>query len=68
MRVRLTVHDILGRSVAVLAQELLDAGQHTRVWTGTDESGIPVASGVYWIRLETGGESHPKTGIRVIRE
>ncbi len=46
--VKLTVHDLLGRKVAVLVDEAQSAGPHTVKW---DASGIP--SGVYLYKIET---------------
>jgi hypothetical protein len=45
--VTLRVYDILGREVATLVNEQLEAGDHTRTW---DASGM--ASGVYYYRLQ----------------
>jgi len=47
--VRLTVFDLLGREVAVLVNEALPGGTHTRVW---DATGYP--SGTYFYRLTVG--------------
>lgn len=49
--VSLRVYDIKGRQVARLVDAELDAGYHSIVWDGTDELGVPVASGVYICRL-----------------
>ena len=35
----------------------LSADEHRVVWHGVDNNGRGVASGVYFYRLETGGES-----------
>ena len=45
--VRLSVVDVLGREVAVLADGVLPAGAHRRTWDG--------AAGTYVVRLETEG-------------
>jgi len=50
-RVRVTVYDILGRRVALLADQPLAAGEHAIVW---DASGF--ASGVYFCRIEAAGK------------
>jgi hypothetical protein len=54
---RATVVDAAGRRVRVLASPL-PAGPAPVVvpWDGRDESGRPVAPGVYGVRLEAGGE------------
>ena len=53
--VRLTVHDVAGRRVAVLAEGARTAGAHVAIWNGLDASGRPVGSGVYFLRLVHGG-------------
>lgn len=50
-RVRLTVHDVEGRCVAVLAEGELPAGAHALVWDGRDRAGRAAASGLYFCRL-----------------
>lgn len=54
-RVRLTVHDVLGRVVATLVDSRMPAGRHTVRWDGREASGRPAASGVYLLRLTAGG-------------
>jgi len=64
--VRLTVYDLLGRTVACLAEGQRGAGVHTAVWNGRDEHGNDVSSGVYLYRLSAEGmaESGRMTMIR----
>ena len=50
-RVQLKVYDVAGRLVRVLADDVLAAGAHERVWDGRDSRGLSVASGVYFYRL-----------------
>ncbi len=55
--VTLAIHNTAGQVVAELIRgEILEAGLHTRVWSGTDEAGRPVASGLYLYRLVAGGQ------------
>ncbi len=57
-RVRLAVYDVSGRLVRVLVDgERAPGAEHVARWDGRDERGEPVASGVYFARLVTGGES-----------
>ncbi|MBN2565323.1 MAG: T9SS type A sorting domain-containing protein [Candidatus Eisenbacteria bacterium] len=49
----LEVYDVAGRLVVRLAGGRHDSGEHTVTWRGTDRSGEAVASGVYFVRLET---------------
>jgi len=48
---RLTVHDINGREVTLLAEENLEAGHHSYSWDGRNKSGHEVSSGLYLVRL-----------------
>jgi subtilisin family serine protease len=50
--VRLDIFDILGRKVKTLINSKLPAGRHTLVWDGADKSGRPVASGIYFFRVQ----------------
>jgi aminopeptidase N len=52
--VTLTVYDVLGREIAVIAHGLFEAGTHTVRWEGTDARGARVGSGVYFCRLTAG--------------
>ena len=53
--VTLYIIDILGRPVNLLARGSFTAGKHEIVWDGCDDSGRPVASGVYFTLLEVQG-------------
>lgn len=55
--IRLAVFDAGGRAVRTLTRNTQSPGEHTLVWNGDDDSGRPVASGVYYCKLETGGKS-----------
>lgn len=52
--VRVTVHDVAGRELAVLASGALPAGRHDWSWDGRDRRGGPVAAGLYLIRVAAG--------------
>ncbi len=47
----LEVYDLTGALVITLIDGSLDAGHHSVVWNGLDESGNEVASGIYFYRL-----------------
>jgi hypothetical protein len=51
--VRLTVHDLRGRRLATLVDEVRNAGPGDVVWEGLDDRGRALSSGTYFIRLET---------------
>lgn len=50
--VTVEVFNIVGSIVRVLVDEVQSAGVHTTLWDGTDQEGRPVASGVYFYRLQ----------------
>jgi len=52
--VRLGIYDIQGRLVRTLVDAELGRGRHESTWRGVDDSGTPLAAGVYFLRLETG--------------
>jgi len=54
-RYTLRVYDARGRQVRVLGSGLIDSGDHTVMWNGTDDRGQSVGSGIYLYRLEHDG-------------
>lgn len=52
-KVELTIYDLLGREIASLVRGLCLAGTHTVTWDGRDETGLPVATGIYFYRLQS---------------
>lgn len=53
--VNLRIYDVLGRLVDVLVSRYERAGEHSVKWNGTGTDGSAVTSGVYIVRLESGG-------------
>ena len=60
-RVRVAVYDLAGHRVRTLSSGVQGAGEQARTWDGADARGRSVASGVYFVRLET------PDGVRVTR-
>ncbi len=50
----LKVYNVTGRLVNILVDETKSAGHYRVDWHATDENDIPVASGVYYIKLQIG--------------
>ena len=50
--VRLTIYNVLGQQVAYLVEDRLAAGFHRVTWSGRDEYGRQVASGLYFVRMQ----------------
>jgi hypothetical protein len=53
--VRLSIFNVRGQLVGKLVDSALPGGTHSAVWNGRDATGRPVASGVYFCRLEAAG-------------
>jgi hypothetical protein len=51
--VRLVVYDVSGRAVARVVDRVESPGRHVAPWSGTDDRGRALSSGVYWYRLTT---------------
>lgn len=62
-KVRLAVYDLRGALVRTLVNDRLPAGKHQVVWDGRDDLGRPVASGVYFYRLEALGERRTQKSL-----
>lgn len=54
-QVQLTVYDLAGRTVATLADGTVEAGYGSAFWSGKDDSGRPVPTGIYLYRLTVDG-------------
>ncbi len=54
-RARVTVYDTQGRVVALLVDGPLGAGRQEVIWSGRNQQGESVASGIYFCRFEGGG-------------
>ena len=63
--VELTIFDVLGRRVRGLIDEKQTTGFHTIHWDGLNESGIKVASGIYFYRLKAGDFADTKKVLLV---
>jgi hypothetical protein len=58
--VSLAIYDVGGRLVRGLLDAPLPAGTHPLAWDTADDRGAPVASGLYFVRLEV-------AGVRLVR-
>jgi len=50
------IYDAAGRTIGNLADRDQPAGHHSLEWNGRDNLGKPVASGIYFCRLQAGKE------------
>ncbi len=51
VRVELRIHDVTGARVATVTEEPMVPGTYVARWSGRDDRGRPLASGVYFARL-----------------
>lgn len=51
--ITLIVYDVMGHRVKTLVSGVKEKGNYQVVWNGTDMTGSPVASGVYFYRMQT---------------
>ena len=61
----LTIYSVDGRRVTTLVDGLSTAGRHEVVWTGTDDYGRQVPSGIYFYRLEAGEYAETKRMVLI---
>lgn len=55
-QVRMVVYDVQGRRVATVVNQIQAPGWRSAFWDGRDEGRREVASGSYFVRLESAGE------------
>ncbi len=60
--VRLSVFDMQGREIAVLAERHFEAGRHVIPW-GDEIAGSKVQAGIYFIRLVSPGETRVRKAV-----
>lgn len=64
--VRIAIYTVQGRRVTLLEDGRLPSGRYERVWRGVDSDGGEVASGVYFVRMEAGGQ-HEVQRVALLR-
>ena len=57
-RVTVDIYDVRGRHINRLLSKTVSTGPHSVVWEGDDRSRRRVASGVYFIRVQTPAKTH----------
>ncbi|HNX01768.1 MAG TPA: CapA family protein, partial [Candidatus Cloacimonadota bacterium] len=59
-QVNISIYNIRGQKVRTLTNEHYDRGIHELVWDGRERSGRSAASGVYFLRMDTGDHKQTK--------
>jgi len=65
LSVTLAVYDVLGRQVKILDRGEKEVGRYEVEWDGTDMQDVPVANGMYFIRLVVGNFSQTRKLILI---
>jgi len=63
--VQVQIFDLMGREVATLVDAPLSAGTHEVTWNGALSNGQAIASGLYLVRLQAGGQTTTQRMTRV---
>ena len=50
--VTIGIYDVHGRKIATLQRKQSPAGQHSLVWNGKDDVGVPVIPGMYVLKVD----------------
>ena len=53
MEVQIIIHDMLGRKVAEIANDIFDQGYYELQWNANQES-----SGIYFVKMVAGGQTN----------
>jgi hypothetical protein len=56
----LSIYNVKGQLVKTLLNGSIDAGDHRLVWTGVDNNGSSVASGLYYYKLNANGRTETR--------
>ena len=56
-KVKVEVYSVLGQKIAILSDEMQEAGKHTIGWNGTGQDGRSVSDGIYYCRISISGYS-----------
>ena len=62
-KVKITIYNILGQNVRTLVDTKQNAGYHNIVWNGMDNNNRPLASGIYFYKLQVHNQSFVKKCI-----
>jgi len=54
VHVKLSIYNVKGELVATIVDRPMTEGRKEALWAGTNDSGSPVASGIYFYRLDAG--------------
>ena len=53
-KVNIMIHDILGREIKIIKDEIQSFGRHKVNWDGKNDRGKLVSTGIYIVKMESG--------------
>ncbi len=65
--IELSVYDITGSQVAVLASGRVEAGSHSITWDGHNKAGHPVSSGIYFYKISINGNHRASKSMLLLK-
>ena len=66
-RVSVKIYNLLGQEVRTLFKGEAPMGHYELLWRGIDQRGVPVASGIYFVRLVTDSGFHATKKMLLVR-
>ena len=66
-RIHIEIYDILGRLIRTLVDDRKQPGRYTKHWDGRDNQGNRVSSGLYFHRIEAGGNFTSTRKMTILR-
>ncbi|MCE5250198.1 Ig-like domain-containing protein [bacterium] len=63
--VRIVIYNTLGQLVRTLVDDSREAGRYSAIWNGTDDAGIEVTTGVYFVRMIQNNRSDTRSMLMV---
>ena len=55
--IELSIYNIKGQKIKILANNIFSKGSHSIIWNGDDENNEPVSSGIYFYKLNVNGKT-----------
>lgn len=66
-RTKLVIYNLLGQHVRTVLDRRVAIGRHKIKWNGLDDRGVPVASGIYFVRLTTEARRSETRKVMLLR-
>ncbi|MDP8231947.1 MAG: T9SS type A sorting domain-containing protein, partial [Candidatus Zophobacter franzmannii] len=63
--VTLSIYNLKGQKIRTLESAVLKSGQHSIIWSGDEQNGNVVSSGIYFYKLDTNSYSATKKMVMV---